>query len=482
MGITYARDHTTGSDTVARPSVLIVGGGLAGLAAGRELERRGCSVIALEARDRVGGRVWTLRDGFGGMHGEAGGDLIDDDQEEIRKLAAELGIEEARILRSGFSHYRLGSDGRRRIRSSSSGWRQTARALESLARAYKLNGEEWNGPIADAIASQSIAEWLDQTGDRRSAGSGRKAMTGATADLRAAATTMRGFFLADPDELSLLVYVEQFAGGDDPAKRTMYRLRGGNDRLPERMARALKIPVRLQHAARRIVQNEDSVRVTVENRRGRRTEITGDYAIVAVPAPLAAEIEYAPALPAAQRDAFVRLRYGRATKTLLQFDRHAWRRSARPRACATDHDIGAVWDSSEDQRGPRGILTLLAGGSASDATKALLAAEGTEGIARQLGFFGIGRARLIASHSISWEDDPWARGAYAFFDSSFPPSARRLLALPWKRVFFAGEHTSTTWQGYMNGAVESGLRAAEEVLASPKLSKRVLGRSEFQFG
>jgi monoamine oxidase len=281
---------------------------------------------------------------------------------------------------------------------------------------------------------------------------------------------MRGFFLADPNELSLLVYVEQFAAGNDPAKRTMYRLRGGNDRLPERMARALDAPVRLQQAARRIVQDESSVRITVENMRGRRTEISSDYAIVAVPAPLAAEIEYAPALPSAQRDAFTRLRYGRATKTLLQFDRHAWRRPGRPRACATDLDIGAVWDSGEDQRGPRGILTLLAGGSASDATKAMLAAEGTERLAGQLGFFGLGRARLIASRSISWKDDHWARGAYAFFDSSFPPSARRLLALPWKRVFFAGEHTSTTWQGYMNGAVESGLRAAEEVFATIKLS------------
>ena len=60
-----------------RPSVLIVGAGLAGLAAARELERRGCGVIVIEARERVGGRVWTLRDGFGGMHAEAGGDLID---------------------------------------------------------------------------------------------------------------------------------------------------------------------------------------------------------------------------------------------------------------------------------------------------------------------------------------------------------------------------------------------------------------------
>jgi len=457
---------------VPRPSVLIVGAGLAGLAAARELERRSCGVIVIEARDRVGGRVWTLRDGFGGMHAEAGGDLIDDDQEEIRKLAAELGLREARVLRGGFSHYRLGSD-RRRMRSSSSGWRQTARALEPLARAYKLNGEQWDGPIAAAIARQSITEWLDQIGDRPAVAAARKASLGAMADLRATAATMRGFFLAEPNELSLLVYVEQVAAGDDPAKRTMYRLRGGNDRLPERMARALRASVRLQHAARRIVQNESSVRVTVENRRGGRTEIASDYAIVAVPGPLAVEIEYAPALPAAQRDALSRLRYGRATKTLLQFARHPWRRPGRPRACATDLDIGAVWDSSEEQLGARGILTLLAGGSASDATKAILAAKGAESLAGELGFFGVGRARLIGSRSVTWEDDRWAHGAYAFFDSSFPPSARRLLALPWKRVFFAGEHTSNVWQGYMNGAVESGLRAAEEVFATSKLPNKL---------
>jgi monoamine oxidase len=449
-----------------KPSVVIAGAGLAGLAAARELERRGCGVTVIEARDRVGGRVWTLRDGFGGMHAEAGGDLIDDDQEEIHKLAAELGLKEARILRGGFSHYRLGADGRRRTRSSASGWRLMGKALEPLARGYKLNGEEWNGPIAEAIASQSVARWLDRIGDRRSRDADRKTGSGALADLRAAAATMRGFFLGDPSELSLLVYVEQFAAGEDPAKRAMSRLRGGNDRLPERMARSLKTPVRLGHAVRRIVQKENSVRVTVESSRSRRTEITAGYAIVAVPAPLALEIEYVPALPAIHRRALARLRYGHATKTLLQFDRDAWRRRGRPRACATDLDIGAIWDSSEEQRGPRGILTLLAGGSASAATKAVLATEGAQGLMRQLGFFGLGRARLIASRSVTWEDDAWARGGYAFFDASFPPSARRSLALPWKRVFFAGEHTSTKWQGYMNGAVESGLRAAEEVFAT----------------
>src|ERR671919_257407 len=88
--------------------------------------------------------------------------------------------------------------------------------------------------------------------------------------------------------------------------------------------------------------------------------------IVTSPAPLTAEIQFSPALPEAQRDAFTRLRYGRATKTLLQLDRHPWRRAKRRRACATDTELGAIWDGSEEQRDPRAIVTLLAGGNARD--------------------------------------------------------------------------------------------------------------------
>ena len=69
----------------------------------------------------------------------------------------------------------------------------------------------------------------------------------------------------------------------------------------------------------------------------------------------------------------------------------------------------------------------------------------------------------MAWTSLSWEHEPWSRGGYAFFDPQFPPALRYWLARPFDRIFFAGEHTSLRWQGYMNGAVETGLRAAEEV-------------------
>ena len=72
--------------------------------------------------------------------------------------------------------------------------------------------------------------------------------------------------------------------------------------------------------------------------------------------------------------------------------------------------------------------------------------------------------------SVAWENEPWSRGGYAVFDSSFEPTLRGWLAQPFGRLFFAGEHTSIRWQGYMNGAVESGRRAAAEVAATHRIT------------
>ena len=74
--------------------------------------------------------------------------------------------------------------------------------------------------------------------------------------------------------------------------------------------------------------------------------------------------------------------------------------------------------------------------------------------------------------AVTWEDDPWSRGGYAVFDPSYGPHLRAWLARPAGRIVFAGEHTSLRWQGYMNGAIESGKRAAAEVRALSPLALR----------
>jgi monoamine oxidase len=213
-----------------------------------------------------------------------------------------------------------------------------------------------------------------------------------------------------------------------------------------------------------VVQRGDGVTVTVEDRAGRQSELGADYFVCALPASTAREVVFEPALPEPQHDAIAYLRYGCATKLLLQFDRRFWKKRGRPIAFGSDLPIGAVWDGNEQQRGRQGILTFLAGGKASAALQDILAREGEAGVIRLIEWLGK-PSTLLTSRAIVWDDDPWARGGYAYFDPGFDPLWRAWLARPAGRVVFAGEHTSIKYQGYMNGAIESGLRAAAEIAA-----------------
>ncbi len=110
------------------------------------------------------------------------------------------------------------------------------------------------------------------------------------------------------------------------------------------------------------------------------------------------------------------------------------------------------------------MLSFLAGGNASKELSHTFAKKGAEGVLDALRWLGK-PTTLLAATIVTWEKDPWARGGYAYFDPSFDPAWRDWLARPHGRVVFAGEHTSVRWQGYMNGAVESGQRAASEIRA-----------------
>jgi monoamine oxidase len=432
-------------------SVIVAGAGLAGLAAARELEARGAAVTVVEARGRAGGRVWTLREPFAArQHAEAGADLIEGEQAHVLALAKALGLETARILRGGFGFYGPDDRGRRRIQRHPTALARIGPQIGPLVRDFLLAEQRWDSATAGAIARRSVMAWLDEI----------EAPPSVKAGLRG----LRGFFLADPEDLSLLPLVEQCAEWGTPGVSTLFRIAGGNDRLATAIARRLRGALLLDTVVRRIVQHDDRVTVTIEGLGKPHTEITAAYLVCALPASTARGVHFEPALPEPQHEAIARLRYGGATRLLLQFERRFWRARGRPLAFGSDLDTGAVWDGNEQQKGPPGILSLLAGGRASAALQAIVHAEGERGVVSRLGWLGR-PSRLMASQSVVWDHDPWARGGYAYFDPGYAPQWRAWLARPAGRIVFAGEHTSIKYQGYMNGAVESGLRAAAEIAA-----------------
>jgi monoamine oxidase len=435
---------------LAGSSVIVAGAGLAGLSAARALEARGAEVTVIEARDRVGGRVWTIRDGFAGrQHAEAGADLIEGEQEHVLALARELGLAPVRILRDGFGFYGPDARGRRRIHLGPGSWATVARLLKPDIEDFKLAEERWDSAVAGRLARTSVWQWLEQQR--------------APAPFKAALRGFRGFFLADPEDLSMLPLVEQFADSGPPGRGHIFRLPGGTDGLATGLAKRLRGSLLRETVVRRAVQRAGGVTVSVDDRSGRRSELAADYLVCTLPASTAREVVFEPALPQPQDDAIAHLRYGCATRLVLQFDRRFWKKRGRPLAFGSDLPIGAVWDGSEHQRGP-GILSFLAGGRASRALQDLLAREGEAGVLRQIAWLGK-PSTLLASRTVVWDDDPWARGGYAYFDPGFDPLWRAWLARPAGRIVFAGEHTSIRYQGYMNGAIETGLRAAAEIAA-----------------
>ncbi len=434
--------------TLKGARVLVCGGGLAGLTAARSLIDRGADVHLIEARNRLGGRVWTVRDpGFDNIPIEAGGEFIDGEHHEIRKLVADSGLTLQVILREGFG-LALDVHGRVQLfKGQRPIWTEFKRALSHEAALLRAAECDWHSTAASAIARHSLDALL---GARR-----------ASDEVRAMAQGLSGFYLADADQMSALPGVELSMQPTDPGHVTLSRIKGGNDRLIQKLAARKGLKVSLQLEAKRIEHGARGVTLRVADRGGKMAALTADYLVMTAPAPVVRDLEFTPALPATLRMALKALTTGPATKAHLLFDRAWWRQKDHPQAWGTNLDTGAVWEAA----GARpGILTLLAGGRASKAFRDLLELGGPQRLVRRLSWLGE-TEDVRDFRSTTWELDRFARAGYMVFGTGFKPEWRSELWRAVGRIAFAGDHTSRNWHGYMNGAVESGARAARDIEA-----------------
>lgn len=429
--------------------VIVAGAGLAGLSAAHELVHGGAAVTLLDARDRAGGRVWTVRDGFShGQHAELGGEFIDEHHSRMRSLAQQFGLKLVQVLRGGFTH-RFRRRGGEIVLSRPGPWGPLSDLLAPLIRRYQAACGRDDAAAIREMSTFSLRGWLREQN--------------ADPDVHAMVDSMRGFFLAEAEDLSVLPVVAQLAGTGSPALTPVYRIVGGMDRLVDALVAHTSARLLLGHQVRAVSQAADRILVRATDDRGLLQEIEGDALVVTLPATTLRDIEITPALPEDQQKAIARLRYGCATKSVVQCASPELQRR-RAKAFATDGALGAFWDATEGQPSASPSIINFLGGGAASPKLAARAGSGAEALLSELCWLGLAGSPVLGSCHATWEDDPFARGGYAYADPAFDPAWKPLLSRAAGRIVFGGEHTSENFQGYMEGAVESGQRAASELI------------------
>jgi monoamine oxidase len=280
---------------------------------------------------------------------------------------------------------------------------------------------------------------------------------------------------ASPEEIAALqvIYSDSWDNGTAPDSAlcllrdeaiarmgASFRIRGGNDRLPKALAQSLGSRVHYRTTLERIHQDNKRVTVAV-NTSGRRSQISADYLICAIPFTVLRSIEVSPAFSEGKQRAIRELTYNSVTRVYVQSPTRSWVSDGLSGYAATDLPIGTVWDCAEGQPGVRGILECYTSGERARRLAALSEPQRIRTVVENLQkvFPGVSNER---SASVAWDADPLVKGAFAWFKRDQMATLLPHIARREGRVFFAGEHTSP-WFGWMQGALESGNRAAQEV-------------------
>ena len=404
--------------------VVVAGAGFAGLMAAYRVTRAGHEVVVLEARDRVGGRVWSqeLIPGDPRTVVERGGEFVLDGYDLMRAVAGELGLG---FADTGMSYYQREPRG-----GAATTHLDMARCAEFVAAA-----------AARARPGTALAEVIS-------------GWPGAPAALAAYRSRIEVTHGVAATELAASAVADVTAGFD---RRPSWRVAGGNQRVAAELAERLRPAVWLRRAVRSVEHDQDGVGVMADD-----GEVSGDAVVVAVPLAVLRTLTFSPPVPPAYRSAWQRAGLAHNAKLHLPLTRPA--AAAAAAAVQSVPDRFWTWTATDSSGQVQPVLHAF--GGTEEGLAALAVAHGPAAWAARAAALrpelaaDLGRALLT-----TWNDDPWAGESYSAATVAVAAGDDELIAAPLGRVHFAGEHTAGAWAGLMEGALRSGARAADEVLA-----------------
>jgi monoamine oxidase len=442
-----------------RADVVVVGAGLSGLCAARKLRAHGVSVNVLEARDRVGGRTRTEQIGRGTF--DVGGQWIGPGQERVHALANELGIQTFPTYVKGKKVLEVDgkvSTYKRSIPSMSvPNLIQMQGALSYLKRVRKRISPiaPMNAEGAESLDGETLETWRARFV--------KSSKINAVMD-----AAIRTIFGAEARELSALYFLMYLNAGG--GMLSLSEARGGaqQDRfvpgaqsMSLGLAKELGDSVRLGFPVRKLVQGAEGVDAVSDGE-----TVRGRYAIVAVPPTLAGRIEYEPGVSVGRDQVTQRFAMGAAVKVLVTYERAFWRDAGfSGEVVSSDGPLSIVYDNtSHDNRQPA-LIGFVVGSQARQWSSQPLSDRQRRVVGALTRYFGEEAGSFQEYRELDWGAEPWSRGCPV---GGLPPGVLTHsfahLRKPEGRIHWAGTEAATEWIGYMEGAIQSGERAVDEVL------------------
>jgi monoamine oxidase len=457
--------------TPHRADVIVVGAGLSGLSAARTVAAAGHSVLVVEARNRVGGRTLN-HDLGGGKVVEIGGQWIGPTQDHLAALAGDLGVGTFKTYNSG--NYLFYESGKLSPYTPTGPFGAVppdiAADLQLLKVLQNLDAMAKTVPLDAPWTAANAEQWDAMTVETYKQ----------TQNLGTAATNLldlgiEAVWACEPRDLSLLhalFYIH--SAGDEQNVGTFERLIntangaqdsrfvGGSQLISIRAAKSLGKRVILSQPVRRITQSRSGVTVHTD-----KLTLHGKAVIVTGPPYLTGQIEYGPVLPAMRAQLLQRFPQGYSIKIEAVYPKPFWREHGL--AGQTTSDTGPIkltWDNSPPDGSPGVLLGFVEGRAARQFGQLSARERRAQALGSFARYYGSEAANPIGYIEMNWAEEQWTRGCYVGYTppgvlTDYGPWIRQ----PFGRIHWAGAETSDYWNGYMDGAVRSGERAAHEALA-----------------
>lgn len=443
--------------------VVVVGAGVAGLTAARLLDRQGVSLLVLEARDRVGGRTLSQRVGREVL--DLGGQWIGPTQDRLAALAKELGVQT-------FPQYHQGKKilswaGRIRHFSGEVPFLSPLAMFELFRMERKFGAlaktirpeAPWNSPGAVELDGMTLESWKQRHLRTRGARLFLDIVT-------------RAVLTSEPRDLSFLYFLSYLRWGQGlnrlisiPEGAQQDRFVGGAQQISERMAEQLGDRVRLNTPVLAIEQGSDGVVV-----RTHAGPVDAKRVVVAIPPVLAGRIHYSSALPAARDQLTSRMPMGSVIKYVAVYERAFWREAGFSGEAFSDTGVTVTTFDDSSPDGSHPALVSFSDGDVARVWSQRSPEERRQAVISEfVRFFGPAAARPVAFVEKNWLEEPWSRGCYVgVMGPGTMTSWGSALREPCGRIHWAGTETATKWMGYIDGAIESGERVAQEVVGCLK--------------